>query len=92
MKNMNRKHGSRRALLWGMSMALACMIALCGFNAGAYLSSGPRAYAEAGVQTLASEPASDPSPAIYVSQKNANSVVGVITNKQEWNRSNGEVK
>ena len=92
MKNTNRKHASRRPLLWMTSMALACMIALCGFNAGAYLSSGPRAYAEAGVQTLAAEPASDPSPAIYVSQKNANSVVGVITNKQEWNRSNGEVK
>ena len=91
MKGMNRKHGSHRALLWMTSMALACMIALCGFNAGAYLTGGPKAYAEAGAQTLAAEPAADPSPAIYVSQKNANSVVGVITNKQEWNRSNGEV-
>ena len=92
MKNMNRKHGSRRALLWGMSMALACMIALCGFNVGAYLTNGAKAFAEADAQALAAQPASDPSPAIYVSQKNANSVVGVITNKQEWNRSSGEVK
>lgn len=39
-----------------------------------------------------SEPSEDPSPAIYVAQKNANSVVGVITNTQDWNRSTGEVE
>ncbi len=30
------------------------------------------------------EPAADPSPAIYVAQKTANSVVGVITSTQTW--------
>ena len=90
MKDRNRKHGSRRTLLWFGSMALACMIALCGFNMGAVLGSGPQAIAEA--SALSAEPVSDPSPAAYVSQRNANSVVGVITNTQQWVRSSGEVK
>lgn len=92
MKNNARAHGNRRTFLWMASMALACMIALCGFNLGAVSTSGPKAIAEAGAQALAAEPASDPSPAVYVSQRNANSVVGVITNTQEWDRSSGEVK
>ena len=33
------------------------------------------------------EPAADPSPAIYVAQKTASSVVGVITSTQTWNQS-----
>lgn len=92
MKKTMKKHDARRILLWTASMALACMIALCGFNAGATFTGSPAARAEAGVQTVAAEPVSDPSPAIYVSQKNANSVVGVITNTQTWDRSSGEVK
>ena len=90
MKRNSRKNGSRRALVWLTSMALACAIALCGFNVGA-LMGGPMAYAEA-AQYIAAEPVSDPSPAIYVAQRNANSVVGVITNTQKWDRSSGEVK
>lgn len=89
MKRNFRKNSPRRALLWISSMALACAIALCGFNSG--LLAGHQAYAEA-AQAFAAEPVADPSPAIYVSQKNANSVVGVITNTQQWDRSSGEVK
>ena len=89
MKKNIRKHNARRALLWVTSMALACMIALCGFNAGAIFGSAPQALAET---TAASVPSSDPSPAIYVYQRNANSVVGVITNTQQWNRSTGAVE
>ena len=90
----NFKHmNARRSLIWLGSMALACMIALCGFNVGAMFTSGPKAIAEAASQqTVAAQPASDPSPAIYVAQKNASSVVGVITNTQKWDRSSGEVK
>ena len=90
MKKNSRKNSPKRALLWVGSMALACMIALCGFNSGVLAMN--QAYAEASVQITASEPTYDPSPAIYVAQKNANSVVGVITNTQQWDRSSGEVK
>ena len=38
------------------------------------------------------EPAADPSPAIYVAQKTANSVVGVITSTQTWNQSTRQVE
>lgn len=91
MKRNFSSYTAKRALIWLGSMALACAIALCGFNAGAVLTA-PRAYAEASAQTIAEAPAADPSPAIYVAQKNANSVVGVITNTQQWDRSSGEVK
>ena len=90
MKRNFRRISPKRALVWAGSMALACMIALCGINSG--VLAGSQAYAEAVVQITAAEPVSDPSPAIYVSQKNANSVVGVITNTQQWDRSSGEVK
>ena len=89
MKRKFKKSGARRALMWVGSMALACAIALCGFNSGVLASQ--QAYAEAAEQ-LAAQPMSDPSPAIYVAQRNANSVVGVITNTQKWDRSSGEVK
>ena len=91
MKRNFRKHSPKRTLVWISSMALACMIALCGFNAGA-LVGGSHAIAETSAQVIAAEPVADPSPAIYVSQKNMNSVVGVITNTQQWDRSSGEVK
>jgi len=76
MKRTNKR------LFWFMSVALAAMIALTGVN----VSLTNTAYAEM------AEPAGDPSPAIYVAWKNAASVVGVITNTQNWNRSSGEVE
>ena len=90
MKRNFRKISPKRTLVWFSSMALACMIALCGFNSGVLAAN--QAYAEVAVQITAAEPAFDPSPAIYVTQKNANSVVGVITNTQQWDRTSGEVK
>ena len=92
MKKNIRKHNVQRILLWAVSMGLACMIALCGFNAGAIFGTASQALAEANAQPVAAAPASDPSPAIYTYQRNANSVVGVITNTQEWNRSTGAVE
>lgn len=41
---------------------------------------------------LAEAPASDPSPAIYVAQKTASSVVGVITKEQIWDRAYGKTR
>ncbi len=85
---MKRSYKSRRAMIWVISAALVCAFALCGVNAG-LLARNVTAYAEA-VQLA--EPASDPSPAVYVAQKNASSVVGVISYKQEWNRNTGKVE
>lgn len=85
---MKRNFKSRRVLIWITSAALVCAFALCGINAGIFVKN-VSAYAEA-VQL--SEPAADPSPAIYVAQKNAASVVGVLTYKQSWNRSSGNVQ
>jgi len=73
---------SNKRLYWLMSLALAAMIVLTGVN----MDIASTAYAEM------AEPVNDPSPAIYVAQKNASSVVGVITNTQKWDRSSGEVE
>lgn len=52
------------------------------------------AFAETGVKAINSTAATyeieDNNPAIYVAQKNANSVVGVITNIEQWNRATRE--
>ena len=85
---MKRNCKSRRVLIWITSAALVCAFALCGVNAGIFVKN-VSAYAEA-VQIA--EPAADPSPAIYVYQKNASSVVGVLTYKQNWNRNTGNVE
>ena len=85
---MKRNFKPRRALIWITSAALVCAFALCGVNAG-ILVQNVSAYAEA-VQLA--EPAADPSPAIYVAQKNASSVVGVLTYHQDWNRNTGNVE
>ena len=77
MKKMNR------SLTVFLTLALVCVLALYGGAVNQL-----RGVAE---MTVA-EPAQDTSPAIYVSQKNANSVVGVLTNQQTWNRSTGEVE
>ena len=85
---MKRNSSSRRVLIWITSAALVCAFALCGVNAG-ILVKNVSAYAEA---MPIAEPASDPSPAIYVAQRNAASVVGVITYTQDWNRNTGNVE
>ncbi len=92
MKKNIRRHNVRRGVVWLVSMGLACLIALCGFNVGAIVNGAPKAqaFAEANVQQ-ATMPVADPSPAAYVYQRNTNSVVGVITNAQSWNRNTGEV-
>ena len=85
------KCNAKRALLWISSIALACALVIGGISIGGLGNRAAEAVAET-AQVAAAEPASDPSPAVYVAQKNANSVVGVITNKQSWNRSSNEVE
>ena len=89
MKNNNRR-SANRGWLCVLSIALVCLFAFGAFTAGSLITNKTAAVAET-AQT-ATAPASDPSPAIYVAQKNANSVVGVLTYTQEWDRSSGEVK
>ena len=84
------KCNAKRALLWISSLALACALVVGGISIGQMDNRVANAVAET-AQITAAEPASDPSPAVYVAQKNANSVVGVIANQQSWNRSTGEV-
>ena len=91
MKRNARRNDMRRALLWISSLALACALVIGGMSIGGLESRNANAIAET-AQTAAAEPVSDPSPAVYVAQKNSNSVVGVITNVQDWNRSTGEVE
>ena len=76
MKKMNR------SLTVFLTLALVCMMALYG---------GAMNQLSGVAEMTVAEPTQDTSPAIYVSQKNANSVVGVLTNEQTWNRSTGEV-
>ena len=73
---------NNRVSLALLSLSLVCVMALCGTMFGLFHQSAP-AYAE----TVA-EPV-EQSPAIYVSEKNANSVVGILTNTQTWDNVNG---
>lgn len=67
-----------------LSMMLVLALAVCG------------GMAVGTIPTMASAetyvPTSDPSPAIYVFEKNTNSVVGIITNQEDWNRNTGETE
>lgn len=80
----NRK-SSGNAIL---SVMLALALALCGGMATGLVPT----MASANAETSVPAPVADTSPAIYVTEKNANSVVGIITNKQDWNRATGETE
>lgn len=82
-----KRRNSRRLLIWVTSLALVCVFGLVGVNAGILVKN-----VSASAETAAvAEPVSDPSPAIYVMQKNASSVVGVIGYTQEWDRNSNNV-
>lgn len=83
MKN-TRKNNRRSMMLLSMMLVLA--LAVCG---GMAIGTIPTMTSAAAETYAASE---DPSPAIYVFEKNTNSVVGIITNEEEWNRSTGETE
>lgn len=89
-RNANRIE-KKRALLWISSLTLALALAVGGLSIGSLLRENSIATAET-AQVASAEPVSDPSPAVYVAQKNANSVVGVVAGTQTWNRSTGEVE
>lgn len=71
-----------------LSLTLVLALALCGGMATGHVPTMVSANAEPAVAA----PTGDTSPAMYVAEKNANSVVGIITNTQDWNRSTGETE
>ena len=87
MKNNNRRRArGNRGMTLMTALALVCALALGGTVAVANLN---RAATAETTQVEVAEPTVDTSPAIYVAQKNANSVVGIITNTETWSRSGG---
>ena len=89
IKRSNRRRARKNngAMLL-MSLVLVCALAVGGLFALGNVTVNRAASAEAGEAPL-SVPTADDSPAIYVAQKNANSVVGIITNTEGWSRSSG---
>ena len=88
-RNVRRNHSGMLLL----SLMLVCALAIGGAFA---LKAAPRLAAASAENTGANTNVSgegsaiiDTSPAIYVAEKNANSVVGIITNTQSWNSSYG---
>ena len=88
MNNRRKARGNRRGAMLLTTLALVCALAIGGGFAMGALPANRTAQAEA-ASTAVPNPTIDTSPAIYVAEKNANSVVGIITNSQGWNRSNG---
>lgn len=87
----NNRRRARRNSGAMLLTALALVFALAiggGFAIGA-LPTARTASAEADAPASVPNPTIDTSPAIYVAEKNANSVVGIITNAQGWDRSTG---
>lgn len=86
MRN-TRKTRNNRGRFAVAALALVCTLAIGGgFMLGSLTA--PRA-ASAEATASVPNPTIDTSPAIYAAEKNANSVVGIITNTQGWDRSNG---
>jgi len=85
-KHSRNKNNAGKRLFMGL--CLVCALAVGGTFA---LNAAPRlAAASAETDTVqVGSPVIDTSPAVYVAEKNANSVVGIITNTQGWDRSYG---
>ena len=98
MKTMNEKNvrrtankrNHRRSNRQG-GVLLAALSLVCALAIGTVfgLNAAPKSAVAEGGETQIGAPVIDTSPAIYVAEKNANSVVGIITNTQGWDRSYG---
>ena len=84
LKNAN---GNRNWLLTGLALVCAMAVGSC-LTLGV-INTTQLASAESGETAVLPAPVEDTSPAIYVAEKNAHSVVGIITNTQGWTRQTG---
>ncbi len=74
----------------GGAALLTCLVLVCALAVGGVFAlRGGQATAETATEP-ATAPMVDTSPAIYVAEKNENSVVGIITNTSAWSRNAGE--
>ena len=87
-KNNRRRARNNRGASLVLSLALICALIAGGVFTFGSLSVNRAASAEV-AQVPVSAPVEDNSPAIYVAQKNANSVVGIITSTEGWTQSGG---
>ena len=87
-RTSNRKNhrGNRGGGTLLAALMLVCMLAIGSVFA---LNAAPKAASAEATQAQVGSPVIDTSPAIYVAEKNANSVVGIITNTQGWDRTYG---
>ena len=81
----NRKNDVRRGMLMLLSLTMVCVMALAGGSLAGLLNGSS---VTAAAETTVSAPEYDPSPAIYVYEKNINSVVGIIASEQQWDGRN----
>ena len=82
-RSIRRNRGGRTALV---ALSMVCALAIGG---GVWASNMPTAASAETTTEPVAAPVQDTSPAIYVSEKNADSVVGIITNTQAWTRNAG---
>ncbi|MDO4865413.1 MAG: trypsin-like peptidase domain-containing protein [Clostridia bacterium] len=87
-KNNRRRVRRNGGVSLMLSLVLVCALAVGGAFAFGSLSVNRAASAEV-TQAPVATPVEDNSPAIYVAQKNANSVVGIITSTEGWTQSGG---
>jgi len=85
-KRKNNRRNNRRGGAVLMTLALVCALAVGSVFA---LNAMPKAASAESTSAQIGAPVIDTSPAIYVAEKNANSVVGIITNTQGWDRNYG---
>ena len=85
-RNTRARKQQRRGVAVLTALSLACALAVGGAFA---LNAAPASTAAIAEAAQVGSPVIDTSPAIYVNEKNANSVVGIITNTQGWDRSYG---
>ena len=88
-KHCRKARRNRSGAMLLVSLMLVCALAI---GSAFALKAAPKLNVASAESTSVSgegAPVIDTSPAIYVAEKNANSVVGIITNTQGWDRSNG---
>ena len=88
-RTANRKNHRRNNRQGGVLLAALSLVCALAIGTVFGLNAAPKSAVAEGGETQIGAPVIDTSPAVYVAEKNANSVVGIITNTQGWDRSYG---